>query len=324
MDDRPTLTDILEARRRIAPHVTRTPLHHYLSLDALLDAEVYVKHENHQRLGAFKIRGGINLISQLTEEELRRGVATASTGNHGQSIAYAARAFGATCVVAVPEGANPGKVESMRNLGATVVFHGRDFDQAREHMERLSREEGYRFIHAANEPMLIAGVGTYTLEILEDLPDADVIVAPVGGGSGACGVCIAAKSVNPAIRVIGVQAANAPAAYLSWKHGGLVDAPMETAAEGLATSSAYELPQRILRDLLDDFILVSEEEFERAIVLHLEKTHNLAEHAGAASLAGALKIKDRLRGKKVVLVMSGGNISLAHLRAAVDQDRHTA
>ena len=321
MTERPTLRDIVEARKRIAPYVTRTPLHHYLSLDELLGAEVYVKHENHQRLGAFKMRGGVNLMAQLSDEDRRRGVVTASTGNHGQSIAFAAGLLGVKAIVVVPEGANPGKVESMRNLGGEVVFHGRDFDQARGYVERLCKEEGYRYIHSANEPELIAGVGTSTLEIVEDLPDVDVILVPVGGGSGACGVCIAAKGLNPEIEVVGVQAASAPAAYLSWKAGHIQEAPMESVAEGLATATGYELTQEIMRDLMDDFVLVTEDELDRAIVLHLEKTHNLTEHAGAASLAGALKIADRLKGKKVVLVMSGGNVSLDHLRAALDRDQ---
>jgi threonine dehydratase len=320
--NRPTLLDVIEAKKRIAPYVTRTPLHRYLSLDMLLDAEVYVKHENHQRLGAFKMRGGINLISQLSEDERRRGVITASSGNHGQSIAYAASVFGVKAIVVVPEGANPDKVASIRSLDAEVIFHGPRFDVSRQHAERLAKEEGYRYIHAVNEPLLIAGVGTYSLEIIEDLPNVDVIIAPVGGGSGACGACIVAKSINPDIQVIGVQAAKAPAVYLSWKEGRVVEAPMETAAEGLATASGYELTLGILRDLLDDFILVSDEEMEQAIVLHLEKTHNLAEHAGAASLAGALKIKDRLRGKKVVLVMSGGNVTLNQLKTVLQ--RHSS
>ena len=317
MWNRPTLHDVISARGRIAPYVWRTPLHHYLALDALLDAEVWVKHENHQRLGAFKMRGGINLLSRLTDEEKRRGVITASSGNHGQSIAYAASILGVKCIVCVPEGANPGKVEAIQNLGAEVVHHGPYFDITNEYAQRLAKEEGYRYIHAVNEPLLIAGVGTYTLEILEDLPEVDYIIAPLGGGSGACGACIVAKSVNPDIKVIAVQAESAQAAYLSWKTGDIVEAPMESAAEGLATGRGYELPQSILRDLLDDFILVSDAEMERAIVTHLEKTHNLTEHAGAASLAGALKIKERLRGKKVALVMSGGNLSLDHLKAAL-------
>ena len=316
---RPTLLDVIEAKRRIAPYVTRTPLHHYLSLDKLLDAEVYVKHENHQRLGAFKMRGGFNLISQLSEEEKRRGVITASTGNHGQSIAYASSVFGVKAVIVVPEGANPGKVESIRNLGADIVFHGRDFDESRGYVERASKEEGYRYIHSANEPMLVAGVGTYALEVMEDLPDVEVIIVPIGGGSGACGVCIAAKGVNPNVRVVGVQAASAPAAYLSWSEGRIVESEMNTAAEGLATRVGFEMTQEILRDMLDDFVLVSEAELNRAIALHLEHTHNLTEHAGAASLAAAVQIREQLKGMKVALIMSGGNVTLAHLEAALEQ-----
>ncbi|MXY47402.1 MAG: threonine/serine dehydratase [Chloroflexi bacterium] len=313
----PTLHDVIEARGRIAPYITRTPLHHYLSLDRLLDAEVWVKHENHQRLGAFKMRGGINLLSRLSDAEKDRGVITASSGNHGQSIAYAAGILGINCIVCVPEGANPGKVASIESLGAQVIHHGPYFDITNEYAQRLAKEEGYRYVHAVNEPMLMAGVGTYTLEIMEDLPDVDYIIVPLGGGSGACGACIAAKSVNPNVKVIAVQGESAPAAYLSWKSGEIVEAPMESIAEGLATGRGYELPQSILRDRLDDFVLVSDDEMERAIVLHLEHTHNLTEHAGAASLAGALKIKDRLRGKKIALVMSGGNISMEHLRDAL-------
>ena len=176
-----------------------------------------------------------------------------------------------------------------------------------------------RYVDAVNEPRLIAGVATYLLEIFEDLPRVDLIVVPVESGSGACGECIVAKTINPKVQVIGVRAANAPAAYLSWKRGGIVEAPMETEAEGLAAKMGYELTQGILRELLDDFILVTEEEMNRAIVLHLEMTHNLTEHAGAASLAAALKIKHRLQEKKVVLVISGGNISMQHLLAALDQ-----
>ena len=315
----PTLHDVIQAKGRIEGYVTRTPLHRYIGLEKLIGAaEVHVKHENHQRLGAFKMRGGINLLSQLTADELDRGVATASSGNHGQSIAYAASVFGSRAYVAVPMNANPGKVASMRNLGAKVIHHGAYFDESREYIERLSKEEGYRYVHAVNEPSLIAGVGTYSLEILEDLPDVDVIVVPVGGGSGASGACIVAKSVNPDIQVIGVQAEQAPAVYLSWKAGYVVEAPMKSSAEGLATGTGYELPLGILREHLDDFILVTEDEMNRAIVTHLEETHNLVEHAGAASLAGAIKIKDRLAGKKVVVVLSGGNLSLEHLRIALN------
>ena len=317
MGDRPTLLDVFEARKRIGAHITRTPLHHYPSLDGLIGAEVYVKHENHQLLGAFKMRGSLNVVSQLSEDERRRGVVVATTGNFGQGIAYAAGVFGVQANVVAPVDANPGKVESMRRLGATLIFQGDDFDGAREHAERLAKEKGYRYIHSANEPGLVPGVGTYSLEVFEDLPDVDVIIVPVGGGSGVCGACVVADGLNPEVQVIGVQAESAPAAYLSWKEGRTAEAPMETAAEGLATGHGYDVTQRIMRDLLDDFVLVSEEELRRAVVLHLEHTHDLTEHAGAAALAAAVKIKERLKGKKVALILSGGNISLEHLRGAL-------
>ena len=200
----PTLADVLEARLRISPHLGPTPLYGYAALNELLGAEVFVKHENHQPVGAFKVRGGVNLISQLSREERERGVIAASTGNHGQSIAYAARLFGVRATICVPERANPVKVASMRGLGAELVFHGRDYDEAREHCEQLARERGYRYVHSGNEPLLIAGVGTETLEILEQQPRIEAIVVPVGGGSGAAGACIVAKAINPAVRVIGV------------------------------------------------------------------------------------------------------------------------
>ena len=318
---RPTLIDVMEARRRISPHVTRTPIHHYGSLDMLLDAEVHVKHENHQLLGSFKMRGALNVVSQLTEEEKRAGLIVATSGNFGQGIAYAARVFGVEANVVVPVDANPDKVESMRRLGARMIFHGQVFDDALEQAERLAREEGYRCVHSANEPGLTTGVGTYTLEIFEDLTDPDVLIVPVGGGSGACGACIVSKSLRPDTQVIGVQSDQAPAAYLSWKQGQVVESKMETVAEGLATRTGYDYTQGILRGLLDDFILVSEEELARAVVLHLEHTHNLTEHAGAASLAAAIKIKKQLQGKRVVLVMSGDNITLGQLEEALQVAR---
>jgi threonine dehydratase len=309
----PTLADVLEARRSIAPHLRPTPLYGYASLDELLGTEVSVKHENHQPVGAFKVRGGVNLVSRLSADERRRGVIAASTGNHGQSIAYAARLFGVQATICVPEGANPVKVASMRGLGAELVFHGRDFDAAREHCEQLASEHGFRYVHSGNEPLLIAGVATQTLEILEEQPGIEVVIVPIGGGSGAAGACIVAKSVNPEVKVIGVQSDAAPAAYRSWRERRLVDDRMGTFAEGLATRSPFELPQRILWRLLDDFVLVSDDEIRAAQKLLIETTRNLVEAAGAAPLAGALRLRDQLAGKRVALVMSGGNVSLEQL-----------
>jgi threonine dehydratase len=309
----PDLADVLAARQRIAPYLRPTPLYRYPALDAITGAQVWVKHENHQPVGAFKVRGGVNLVSQLTEDERGRGVIGASTGNHGQSVAYAADLFGVRAVICVPERANPVKVESMRALGAEVVFYGRDFDEAREHCEQLAAEHRYRYIHSGNEPSLISGVATYTLEILESRPDIEAIVVPVGGGSGAAGACVVAKAVRPSIEVIGVQSEAAPAAYRSWRARSLVQDANNTFAEGLATGTAFELPQQILRELLDDFVLVSEDALKTATLLLIEKTRNLVEPAGAAALAAVLGAPDRFAGRKVAIVCSGGNISPAQL-----------
>jgi threonine dehydratase len=309
----PTLADVLEARRRISRHLRPTPLYGYAGLNELLDAEVFVKHENHQPVGAFKVRGGVNLISQLGADEGARGVIAASTGNHGQSLAYAARLFGVQATICVPENANPVKVASMRGLGAELVFRGRDYDEAREHCEKLATEHGYRYVHSGNEPLLIAGVATETLEILEEQPQTDVIIVPVGGGSGAAGACIVAKAVNPAVSVIGVQSEAAPAAFRSWQERRLVEDRMETFAEGLATRTAFELPQRILWQWLDDFVLVSDDEIRAAQALMIEATRNLVEAAGAAPLAAALRLREQLASKRIALIASGGNASREQL-----------
>jgi threonine dehydratase len=313
--DIPDLADVLAARARIAPYLRPTPLYRYPVLDTLTGARLRVKHENHQPVGAFKVRGGVNLISQLSPAERDRGVASASTGNHGQSIAYAADLFGVRATIFVPEQANPVKVESMRALGAQIVFYGKDFDEAREQCEKVSAEQGYRYIHSGNEPALIAGVGTYTLEILAERPDTEVIVVPVGGGSGAAGACLVANAVRPSIEVIGVQSAAAPAAYRSWQAGTLVEDSTSTFAEGLATRTAFELPQQILRDLLDDFVLVSDADLAQATRVMIEKTRNLVEPSGAAALAAVLANPVRFADRDVTIVCSGGNISPAQLTA---------
>src|SRR5215471_16188230 len=309
----PDLADVLAAGQRIAPHLQPTPLYRYPTLDVMTGAQVWVKHENHQPVGAFKVRGGVNLVSQLTADERRRGVAAASTGNHGQSVAYAAELFGVRAVICMPEQANPVKVESMRALGAEVVFHGRDFDDARQHCEKLAAEHRFRYIHSGNEPALLAGVATSTLEILEERPDTEVIVVPIGGGSGAAGACVVATAVRPSVEVIGVQSEAAPAAYRSWRARSLIEDTTGTFAEGLATRTAFELPQRILWEMLDDFVLVSEDALKAATRMMIEKTRNLVEPAGAAALAAVLAAPERFAGRKVAVVCSGGNISPAQL-----------
>ena len=315
----PTIRDVYRARQTISHYFQRTPLHYSMGLSDLLQAEVYLKHEEHLPLGAFKSRGGINLLSNLSEEERRRGIITSSTGNHGQSIASAGREFGVRVLVGLPENANPVKVAAMRSLGAELIFHGETFDDAREYCERLALEEGYRFVHAVNEPLLIAGVGTAALEIIEDLPEVDIMMLPLGGGSGISGACIVAKTVDPSIQVIAVQSDAAPAAYQSWKQGTIVEAPTDTFAEGVATKSGYELPQRIMADLLDDFLLVTDDDIRRAIGILVEKAHTLAEPAGATALAGAVKHAALLKGKKVSITISGANITAARLAESLEK-----
>ena len=312
----PAFADVLAARKHVYRYLQRTPLLAYAGLSERIGAKVYVKHENHHAVGAFKVRGGVNLAAHLTDAERKAGLYTASTGNHGQSISFAGQVTGTPVRVAVPEGANPIKVAAMRRLGADVVTHGKDFDDAREWMHTQAEAAGARCI-GPTEPELIAGVGTYTFEIMEDLPETDVIIVPVGAGSGASSACLVAKTIKPSVEIIAVQAENAPAIYRSWKEGRLVPAQMETGAEGLATRMAYENTLRIMRHPqlgLDDFLLVSDEAMEEGVRLLLTHTHNVAELAGAASLAAALQIRDRLKDKNVVVVLSGGNIAMEKLR----------
>ena len=307
------LVDVLAARRIVYRTLRPTPLLQHALLQAETNLDLYVKHENHNPTGAFKIRGGLNLIGRLGAAE-RRGVITATTGNHGQSIAYACRREGVPCTIVVPEGNNPEKNAAMRALGAEVVETGPDFDSAREYVEAVNRERGLRYVHSANEPLLIAGVATYALEIFDELPEPDVLLVPVGLGSGICGAALVAAERSPRTRVIGVQAAGADAFARSWRTGERVAAGhVATFAEGMATRVTFDLPFGILKQRLDDVVTLSEDELAEGVRVALRTTHNLAEGAGAASVAAALKLRDRLRGKKVVCVMSGGNIDAATL-----------
>ena len=313
----PTMQDVLAARKRIGRYLPRTPLHTYPALNELIGAEVYVKHENYQPVGAFKVRGGINLISQLSEEERSRGVLAVSTGNHGQSVAYAARLFGVKATIVVPEQANPGKVAAMRGMGATVVLNGERFDDALHRCEELLETQGGRYIHSGNEPLLIAGVATLTLEMLEDQPDLDTLIVPIGGGSGAAGACIVTRAVSPSVRVIGVQAARSSAAYESWRQKRIVSMPNASFADGLATGRGFELTQALLWEMLTKFILLEEDEIRQAIFWMIVRAHTLAEAAGAAALAGAYRLRNELAGRKIGIVCSGGNLAIDHLRAAL-------
>jgi threonine dehydratase len=313
----PTFEDIVAAREFISPYLPKTPLVRVAKLSEELGCDYYVKLENLLPTGAFKVRGGVNLVgNEFSTGSDRVTLVSASTGNHGQSIAYAGRLFGAPVIIYAPtENVNEAKMQAMRDLGAEVRLHGRDVDEARLECERVARAEGFRYVHFANEPKLIAGVGAIGLEIFEDLPDVDVIIAPAGGGSCASGNCIVANKLNPRVRVIAVQSEAAPAMWHAWRNRTLDPYPtMETVHEGLGTRVPFELTNKILWELLDDFLVVTDEEINEAIVVLARHAKQVAEGAGAASLAAAIKLRDRLRGKKVVGVLTGGNIPLERFR----------
>lgn len=300
-------------------HLQPTPLLEWPALSRLLGCRYLVKHENHNPTTAFKVRGGIYLVNNLAPPQQRLGILACTTGNHGQSLAYACRRFGVPCVLVVPEAANPDKVAAMTALGAEVIRHGADYDAAREHCEAIRHDRGLRYVHSANEPELIAGVGTYALEIFDDCPDPDVILVPVGLGSGICGVALAASGRRPQTQVIGVQAEGAPAVTLTWRAGQPVQTPaIATFAEGMATRVPAELTMAIMRRHVADMVLVSDADLRRAVWQLLRHTHNLAEGAGAAALAAAWQLRASLAGKTVVGVLSGGNLDLRELRAILD------
>ena len=322
----PTFEDIVAARVFIEPYLPKTPLVRIAKLSEELGCDYYAKLENLQPTGAFKVRGGINLVGNEVKgrtDGLRQTIVSASTGNHGQSIAYAGRLFDTPVIIYAPaENVNEAKVEAMRALGADVRLYGRDFDEARVECERVARAESFRYVHSANEPALIAGVGTIALEIFEDLPDVDVIIVPAGGGSNAAGNCIVANHLNPGVRVIAVQSEAAPAMWHAWRNRNLDPYPtMQTEHEGLATRVPFELTNQILWELLNDFMLLSDQAINDAIRQMARDTKQVVEGAGAAPLAAVLKIRDELRGKKVVGIVSGGNITLGRMAELLTQER---
>ena len=313
----PTTTDVLCARNRVSQHLPKTPLVRSEVLSAEFDADVYLKREDTLPTGAFKVRGGINLLSTIAPDFHDPGVIAASTGNHGQSIAYAGRQFDIPVTIVVPEDANQSKVAAMERLGATVMFSGTDFDDARVHAEKLASENGYRYVHSANEPALVAGVGTAGLEVVEELPDIDYLFCPVGGGSSASGYCLTAGALTDAT-VIGAQSEAAPAMYRAWANDHLEPHDrMETLAEGIATRVPFALTTQLLRDRLDDFRLVSEDAIKQGVGDLYRAERIPMEGACAASLAAMRQRADELTGATVVFPISGRNIELEKLEALV-------
>lgn len=317
----PTLADVYRARRALRGQLPRTPLVRSDPLSARYDADVYLKREDTLPTGAFKVRGGLTLVSRLDDRFLEPGLIAASTGNHGQSLAHAGREFGVPVTIAVPEGANPDKVAAMERLGARVVATGADFDEAREWAEATAASDGHRYVHSANEPALIAGVGTAGLEVVESLPDVDYVFCPVGGGSGAAGYCLSAGRLAGS-RIVGVQSSAAPAVHHAWAGGHLEPHDrMETTAEGLATRVPFALPMEVLADGLYDFLLVEDREIETAMRRLLIEEHVLVEAAGAASLAGLEAARDEIVGTTVVLQLSGRNVAEADLSGLLADGR---
>jgi threonine dehydratase len=313
----PDFADIAAARETLAGHLPPTPAWHYPVLDVALGAEVWVKHENTQPTGAFKVRGGLVLLASFDEAQLARGVVAASTGNHAQSVAYAAARFGAPCTIVMPEKANPAKAAAVRALGARLVLEGGVFDECCGIAERLADETGAYFVNSGDEPALIAGVGTATVELLERAPGLDVLFVPVGAGTGAAGACLAVAGLAPHCRVIGVQSAQAPAAYESWRDGVIAERPNRTTVEGLSTGRGFKLPQAIMREHLHDFLLLDDAEIRAAQRLLLTSAHTMAEGAGAAALAGAWALREQYAGARIGVICSGGNASETELAAVL-------
>ncbi len=306
-----SMDDVLAAREVIAQHLAPTPLVSNPVLSELLGCQAHVKLENSQAIGSFKIRGGLALMAKMSERDRKAGLVTATRGNHGQSLAQAARLHGVPCTIFVPEGNNPDKNAAMQALGAHLVVSGHDFDAAWDAAERFASETGATCVHPAREPALIAGVATAAMEMLEQAgTPLDAIFVPVGGGSIAAGTALVVKALSPNTQVIGVQAENAPAFHHAWHTG--EDRPFvttESLADGLAVRVPVDFTLSIMRPLVDDMLLVSEDEICTAIRTYASTIHQMAEGAGAAPLAGAMQVRNRFAGKQVGLMLTGGNIS---------------
>lgn len=308
------MLEIFKARRIVEQALKRTHLTYYKRLSEELRARIYVKHENHLPTNSFKVRGAVNFMAHVTPEIEDHGVVVASKGNHGLAVAWAAQEKGIFCNVVVPENNNPELNRTILAYGAQVIEHGADFYEAQDYAEELAESAGYYYLRQGNEPHLINGTATMGLEILEELPDVDVMVMPIGGGSGCAAMAKVIEGVNPDVSLIGVQAQRMPSFYESWRQGEKVIVPSaETAADGLAARSVFEVPYAILKDKIDNVVLLNEEELLEGVRLALRYTQNLAEVAGAAALAAVFKQRRQLQGKKVVAVMTGGNLAIERL-----------
>jgi len=315
-----SLADVRRAERRIRPLLAPTPFRNYPTLDAAIGAgiEVWVKHENFQPTNSFKVRNGLALVTALSPEERTRGIVAATRGNHGLGLAYAGALLHCPVTVCVPVGNNPEKNAGMVALGAHLIEEGRDYDEALQVAHRLVAQDGQRMAHSTNDCHVIAGAGTLGLEMLEEQPHLDALVIAVGGGSQAVGTLTAARELQPAARVYGVQAAGAAAIHDSWHAGRPIarDSAV-TFADGLATRTPYDLTFPALRAGLAGFVAVTEGQIAEALRWLLRTTHTLVEGAGATGLAGLVALREALAGRRVGIVLSGGNIDAETLRRVV-------
>lgn len=313
----PTLQDVCSARERLSGKVHRTPLMYSTTLSKLSGNEIYLKCESLQKTGSFKIRGALNAVSQLSPSEQARGVVTGSSGNHGQALAYAASLLGVNCVVVMPEDASLAKREACAAYGGTVLLCGMTAEARLAKAAELVANAGYTLVHPFDDPHIIAGQGTISLEVLEDLPDVDCILTPVGGGGLLGGVSLAMKESNPRVHVVGVEPAVGARLRHAWNVGVVAelgdDAWVPSVADGLRARRPGELPFALSRTYVDDLVTVTESEIAAALKLILERVKLVVEPSGAVSVAAALGGKVGRAGKKVVCVLSGGNAELAKL-----------
>lgn len=307
------MQDIYLAKQRIRSIVWRTPLVQSALLTARVGSSVYLKLENLQETGSFKIRGAANKMLNLTAEEKKRGVVTGSSGNHGRAVAFVAKRLDVNAVICISAQSPNIKVDAIRHLGAEVVVHGESYDESVSHAERLAEERGLTMIDSFDDPHVIAGQGTIGLELLEDLPEIDTAIVPLAGGGLLCGIALALKSVNPAIQVIGVSMEHAPVMYHSLKAGAPIEMDEEETiahalAGGLGQNNRYTF--RMAQDYVDDVVLVSEEAIAEAMVFALEHHHLVVEGAGAVGIAALLHDRVKEVGRNVAVVVSGSNVEI--------------
>ena len=318
-----TIADVLQARKRLKDRLPPTALRCYAALNETVGhgIRVHVKHENHQPTQSFKARNALAALTALSDEERKRGVVGATRGNHGLGLAWAGQLLHTPVTLCVPAGNNPEKNEAMRGFGARVVEEGQDYDAAVEIADRLVRDEGMTLVHSTNNRHVIAGAATLALEMLAQQPALDAMVLAVGGGSQAVGALTVARAMRPGLEIYGVQPAEAAAAHDSFHAGKRLTVPSaNTFADGLATRATYDYTFPALREGLTGFITVSEGEIAEGVRLYLRTTHNLAEGAAAAGLAGLLKLRDNLQGKAVGVCLSGSNIDTDTLRRVLSRE----